>query len=799
MYQLAADFVFSLRMWRRAPGIVTLAVLSLSLGLAANTAVFSFVNAIQFRPLPVQDEATLVDLSETSATELCAGCEVGTSYPGYLDWKAAARSYAAIEAYKEEPVVVSGGTGPERVTAAVASSGLFRTLGIRPSLGRDFVSDDDGLGATPVVIISDLLWRRRFDGDPAVVGRTIRVNGSDRTVIGVMPPSFRFPEFTQLWMPLAPAAANWARDDRSLGVLARLRPGATVEQADAELRTIAAALEQQYPENRRWTTQVRTLREDLTRETATASIVLLSAVAFVLLIACANVANLLVVRAAERRRELSIRSALGASRASLARLLITEGLTLAAAGGILGWLAALWAARLLVSSFSVEAPYWIQFGIDWRVFVFACTATVATGLLCGAAPALHMKDTALQAALRDGGAATGGRSARRFRSALVAVQLALSLLLLAGAGLLIKTVVRTYRFDIGYDASHVLVGDVALAGGRYEDPGQVRAFADRVVEALDRIPGVRAAMSRTIFFAGFGGQPQRMAVDGMSDVPQQASPSFYHAVTPSFFDVTGIRLLAGRRFTAREAEPVVVVNEELARRVWSDRSPLGQRIRFSRNASDPWLTVVGVVSANGGSPLGIGPRPTAYVPFAVAPGRDLAIYLSASSDPLALVNDVRSAVAALDPDQPVEGLMTMEQTMAEWVAPARFVALLMSSLAVVALLMASMGTFGVIAYSVSQRTREIGIRLALGATPGQVQALVARGGARMTLAGLALGLPAAWGTTRALEGILAGTSPTDPAVFALVTATLAGVALLASWLPAKRAARVDPLIVLRHE
>ena len=683
---------------------------------------------------------------------------------------------------------------------AAVSADLFRLIGVQPAFGRDFLPADDRVGAEPVTVISDLLWRRRLAADPQILGSTIKINGVEHTIVGVMPDGFRFPEYAQLWRPLAPAAVGWTRENRSLAAIARLRDGVTISGARAEMRTLAAAQATEYPAtNQRWSASVVSLRDDMTGETAMASTVLLAAVAFVLLIACANVANLLLVGAVARRRESAIRLALGANPGRVIRLLVTESLVLAVIGGSLGLLIAFWASGVVVASFGVDAPYWIEFGIDWRVLVFCAAITTLAGASCGIVPALQASRADLVGALNDGGAVAGGHGGLRFRHAMVVGQLALALLLLSGAGLLIKTATRAWSFDVGYDTSRVVVADVELAGRRYEDPAQVTAFVAGVLERLQRVPGVHAAMSRTVFFRRFGATEHRISVEGMSDVPQDASPSFYYAVTPAYFQALGVPMRDGRGFTPADG-PVAVVNEEMANRIWPGRSPLGQRIRFGDASSRaPWLTVIGVVADSGGSPFAGGRRSVfAYVPLSVDPGRSLAVTIS-SANPSALPAEVRGAVHAVDPDQPVEDVMTMEQAMERWTAPARFMALLMSGLAACALLLASIGTYGVIAYNVGQRRREIGIRLALGASARQVQAMVAGSGLRMTLGGLAIGLPAAWASTRALEGVLAGTSPTDPAVFAAVTATLGVVALAASWLPARRAARVNPLEVVRME
>ena len=793
------DLCHGFRLFRRAPVAVFVSVLSLGFGIGATTAVFSFVNAVQFAPLAVSDERSLVDVSETSTTELCKGCSVGTSYPAFLEWRSRATSFASLDGYSEDRFVVSGGTGPERVGGALVSAGLFHTLGVQPTHGRTLRDDDDGLASTPVVVIGDTIWRRRFNADPGVLDRILRVNGVDRVIVGVMPPRFAFPEYAEFWLPLTPAAGDWERTNRSLGVVGRLRPGVSVETARAEMAAVGAALAAAYPEHRSWSVAVGSLRDELTGETAMASLVLFSAVGFVLLIACANVANLLLVRASDRRRELAIRVALGAGTARIARLVLTESVALSVAGGIVGLLLAVWASSAIVAALGTEAPRWISFGIDARVLAFGLAITMMTGLLCGLVPALQSTRPDLHVTLRDGGAAVGAARGQRLRSVLAGGQLALALMLLAGAGLLVRTTIRTFQFDAGFDASRVLAGDVHLSAVRYDESRQILLFTDGVVERLERIPGARAAVNRAVFFRGFAADARTITVEGLASVPADASPSFYHAVSSGYFRTLGVPIREGRDFAPGESD-TVIVNQEMSRRLWGDAGAIGKRIRFGSEPASPWLAVIGVVGSHGGGPLtGRRERPAAYVPFAAAIGPDFTITVGTDSDPSRLAAEVRTAVAALDPDVPVESLMTMEQAFARWTTPARFVTALMGSLAGVALLMAAMGTFGVVAYAVSRRTREIGVRLALGATPRQVQRQMAGAGVRLAAGGLGVGLPAAWASTRTLEGILAGTSPTDPLVFGSVSALLALVTFLASWVPARRAARVDPVMALRAE
>jgi putative ABC transport system permease protein len=789
------DLRHAVRTLGRAPVLVLTAVASLGLAIGANTAVFSFVNAIQFKPLPFEDPAALVDIEETSATELCDACAVGTSFQTFLDWRARATSFAALGGYEEQGYVVAGGSGPERARGAEVTAGLFRLLGIAPATGREIVTADEQPGAPPVVVLSDRMWRVRFAADASVLARTLRINGVEHAIVGVMPPGFAYPDRSSFWRPISPERKQAARSDRSLGVVGRLRRGASVDVAAAEMKVIGRAIAAEQPATHaRWTTRVRLLNSALREETVPVTMVLLGAVAFVLLIACANVSNLLLVRASERQRELAIRAALGAGRAEIVRLVVAEAATLAAAGGLLGLLIALWASGAVTAALGVEAPYWIQFGLDWTVFLFCAAVTIVVSLGVGAVPALHATRVDPQATLKEEGTASASRRGRRVASALVVGQLALALLLLAGAGLLIKTVATRFDTDQGYDTSRVLAGDLSLADRRYEDLGQVRAFADRLLEQVRRLPGVRAGVSRTIFFRGFGGQPRRVAVEGLDDVPDDASPSFYRAVTPGYFAMMGMPMSAGREFTDRDAAGVVLIDRSMADRLWPQGSAIGHRIRFGDR---PWLTIVGVVGDRRrarGAPM---ERPLAYVPFAAEPGREISIVLSADNV-TALIPEVRAAVAAVDRDQPIEGLQTMEAARRAWAQPARFVALLMTSLSLTAVALAAIGLYGVMAFAVRRRLREIGIRLALGGTPRDISWMVVGGAVWMIVVGVALGLAGAFACTRMLSGILFGTSPTDPVVFAAVTLALAGVSLLASWIPARRASRVDPLLVLKN-
>jgi putative ABC transport system permease protein len=796
MSGLLQDVAYAFRTLRRAPGLAATAVLSLGLGIAATTAVFSFVNALQFKSLPFAHPESLVDIEETSTTELCAGCAVGTSYPTLVDWQSRAHSFVSIGAYEETRMVISGAGGdPERVPGCFVSAGLFPTLGMQPVLGRAFGTDDDRAGAEPVALLSETLWRRRFGGDPGVLGKTMKVNGVSHTIVGVMPAGFRFPEFAQFWTPLVPGRHDQKRTDRSLGVIARLKPGVDVGAAGVEMRGIAGGLAAEHRDtNGQWSVRVRSLHQAMTAETVAPSAVLLGAVAFVLLIACANVSNLLLVRASERQREISIRIAIGSSRGRIVRLVLAESLTLGVAGGVLGLTIALWASRAIVAAFGIEPPYWIQFGIDWHVFAFCAAITLGTAILFGLAPALHASNHEPQAMLKEGAGTTSGRRSRRIAGGLVIAQLSLALLLLAGAGLLIKTVVRSVRYDPGFDPSRVLEGDVSLPALRYATPASINAFANGLMDQLSRIPGTRAGVQSFVFFGGFGARSRQITVEGLTSVPEGASPRFYFAVTPGYFRMLGAAVKEGREFGPIDGSDVVIVNDAMAQAIWGSSSALGHRVKFG---DKPWRTVIGVVGNINGGVIGGRPNPFAYVPFTSEPGKDLALMISTDRDPASLAGELRAAVRAVDPDQPIEDIMTMAAMFREQAAPSRFVALLMSGLSVVALTLASVGLYGVTAYGVRRRLREIGIRIALGGTAADVVRLILASAWRVIAPGLLLGIGAAWAGTRALQGILFGTSPTDPIVFAATVVTLAIVASLASYLPARRAARVDPIVVLR--
>ena len=805
MDALRQDIRFALRSLGKARLFTSVSVLMLGLGIGVNTAVFSLVDAVAFKPLPFADASRLVDLHEWSATQLCTGCAVGTSYAGFLDWRARTRSFSGMGAYTELAVSVSGTESPERLTGALASSGLFPVLGVRPALGRGILPEEDRVGGAPVVVIGDDLWRRRFAADSSIVGRTIRVNGTAYTVVGVMPPRFRFPEFAELWLPFAQLAHTSPRSERSYGVVARLRPGVNVAEANAEMRSLGAALEAQYPEaQREWTAAATSFRRDYAGETTELYAVMLGAVVCVLLIVCANLAGLLLVRGASRQKEIAIRLALGASRTQLVRQLLSESVILALAGGGLGLLLAVWLADFAVASLRTTVPFWIDFGVDARALGFCLGLSVLTGVAFGLVPALRASRPDVQATLKQGGQAlSAGIEKSRLRSILVVLELGLALVLLAGAGVLMKSFLRISVPETGSDVRNLLNGGLEFLDARYADRAHVAAAVSEIVARVGRIPGVAGVtITHSAFIAGFGGRDEKIRAEGIAEVPDGVSPRFATVATPDYFTVVRLPLLVGRRFSLADragAPAVVVINAQMARQLWPNASPVGKRIRLGTDDSLPWLTVVGVVGDVGRFGR---VRNQAYVPFAQSAARPATLLVrarEAGASAASLVAAVREEIRAVDPDLPVISLRTMEEERSAQFWPYKMYALFMSGFATLAIVLAAIGLYGLIAFAVTQRTRELGIRMALGANRMDVLRLVTGQGARLVIVGIAAGIIGSLGVLQILRSMLFGASPLDPAVFAIVSALLAVVSLVATYVPARRAASVDPLVALRAE
>jgi predicted permease len=809
MDTLRQDLRETWRSLRRSPGFLVVALASLALGIGANSTVFSLVSAVQFRPLPYRDVERLVDLHELNPTDLCAGCSVGTSYATFADWKERAASYQGMGAWVEDVFAVSATDAAVRVQGAYVSAELFPVLGVAPALGRPIAPDEDRIGGAPVVLLGHEVWQTQFGGDTSLIGRLIRVNGLPREVVGIMPPRFGFPEFADIWLPIGPTAALRARDDRSLGVVARLRSGTSVAQARTELAGIMRGVAAEHPGTmRNWSAGVATLRSDLTDESGPPFFLLLGAAGFVLLIACANLANLLLARALRRERDFAVRVALGASRTRVARQLLTESLVLSLTGGALGLLVALWGVDATVGLIPSDIPFWIDIRVDWRVVLFTLLTSIATGLAFGMLPALRAGRREVSDVLKAGARQVSASHSRgRLRSALVVSEMAMAVVLLAGTGLLIKTYLRVSRIDnLGYDPRGVLRASAEFLDARYADSAQRALFGASVLEHVAGTAGVeQAALESTRFLGTFVGTESSLMLEGAAaPVPDNVAPRFAWSVTPAYFDLLRIPLRRGRGFTAADrpgAPLVAIVNEAAAAVLWPGQNPLGKRFRIGRPGdAAEWMTVVGVVASTIGSPLGRrGAVPYVYTSFPQQPPSSLTILLRTTGNPLMFADNLREAVAAADRDLPLDDVRTLEAFLADWIRPVTFFTRAMGALAAIALAIATVGIYGVMSYAVSQRTHEIGVRVALGATAHRVVRLVLGQTALLGVLGALIGLTAALALTGALRQVLFGTSPNDPVVLAAVTAVLMAVALLASLVPVRRALRVNPVEALRAE
>jgi len=801
------DLRSGVRALRRTPGFAWVAITCLALGLGANTALFSVLNALVFRPLPFAEVERLVDVSEDNPAELCEGCAVGTSHGTLRAWRAATRSFTGLEAYQELPFTLGLPGGAERVSGAIVSGGLLDLLGVPPIEGRLLQPADDRPGAPTVVVLSHRAWQRWYGGEPGLVGREIRLNGVPRTVVGIMPAEFGFPEFALFWVPMAGLLDQQPADDRSLGVVGRLAPGVTLASAGAELASVAAAMAAEQPATHAgWTARVAPVERPLADSGANTGIALgLAAAGFVLLITCANLANLQLARGALRRREYAVRAALGASRRALVRAGLAESLILSLVGGLLGLVVGLWAVRGLLLVIGTEIPVWIDLSFDWRVFGFAAGLATAAGLLFGLAPALDAGRTDVQSALRAGGhQATGDRSGSRLRDGLVVAQVTLALALLSGAGLAVRSYLIVHQPDPRLaDPRHELRGDLGLIEDRYADPEAVRRFGLELTSRLETLPGVAAAaVSHTGFLGSFVGSASQVFLEGRTEaVPVGQAPRFEMAVTPGFFTVGGLELARGRGIEPIDgpaAPRVAVVNEETARRLWPGLNPIGRRLRIGNGPDSRDLAVVGVVR-DVISQLGRSPVALVYTPFAQGGGRPLIVQLRATGAPAALASELRAAVQALDPSQPVENLMTGEAHLAASVAPVRFMATILAALGMLALVLAAFGLYSLLSYLVARRTREFGIRVALGAVPAQLRRQVLLRAGRLVGMGFLLGVPLALATGRVVRSTLFGIAANDPLVLFGAPLFLAATALAAAYLPARRATAVDPVVALRAD
>jgi putative ABC transport system permease protein len=796
------DIRYAIRMLIRAKTYTTVSVLCLGLGIGVNTTIFTVVNGVIVRQLPFDQPDRLLVLHETPARD--PGDTVPLSYPNLRDWQQASW-LVDIAAVGPREVTLSDDQQAERYEGAAVTWNLFPVLGVHPALGRPFRADDDRLGAAPVVILGDLVWQRRYGGDRAVIGRSVQVNGTPHTIVGVMPPRFAFPERQRLWIPLVPVEHARARGDRTLFAYGRLRPGATIEHARAEIAGIAARLERQYPaDNGGWGALVRPLTESVVPARAYPLLfTMMGAVAFVLLIACANVANLLLARATVRRREIAVRAALGAGRARIVRQLLTESVSIGVLCVPLGVGLAAWGIRLFERAIPQQGlPYYFTFPIDVRVLLYTVGLSIFTGLLFGVAPSLQATRGDLQAALRqDGRGASPGMRGNRLRSTLVVGQIALALVLLIGASLCVRSFVNLLHANPGFDTSPLLTLRVEMSGERYASAGAIGRRVDDLLQRIEALPGVEAATASSLIPLGGGGGFDAMFMEGRTVRRDEAPIVFSAGVSPHFLRTLNTPILRGRDFTDREGlslAPVTIINETMARRLWPEEDPIGRRLRFDTDRSGPWFTVIGVMRDIYTSDLDEAPLPSAYIPYPYRPATNTGLTIR-TTRAAEMTASIREAIHAADPNLPIFDIRTMEQVRLAGFWHHRLLGSMFSIFGLVALLLAVVGVYGVLSYVVSQRVHEIGVRVALGAEPRNVVALVLRHGLSLTVAGVAVGLLGAFAVSRVLRAQLYGVSPTDPLSCAGLAAALTIVSLLAVYLPARRAATVDPMVALRQE
>jgi putative ABC transport system permease protein len=802
---MLADLKYAWRTIRRSPGFALAVVLTLALGIGANSAIFSVVHAVLLRPLPFGEPDRLVRLygryPEVGRT--------GTSLPDFQDWRAQSHSFAQMAARYNAAFVLTGEGEPERVIADRVTANFLGTFGVRPALGRSFLPEEEQVGGDDRVVILDYgYWQRRFAGDPRIVGRQIQLSGQPFQVVGIAPKDFRIARDVDLYAP-ARADTTMPRRAEFLDVYARLKPGVSVQQADADLAAVLRHLAEEYPAtNATIRSEVVGLQDDMVQGVRPALLAFMGAVALVLLIACANVANLLLARAATRDREVAVRVALGAGRARLMRQLLTESVVLAIIGGALGLAMATWAVAAVRGTDVRFLPRQGEISIDGTIVAFTLVLSVVTGLLFGLAPAIRLSRGSLHATLREGARGATGGSLARVRGALVLGEVAVALMLLVGAGLLIRSFDKLTKVDLGFEPSQVLTYSVTFPSAKFGDRDQAAPLYDALLERAKALPGVQqAALSADLPMGGASylsfsiqGRPDRPERPGAA--PEDMQP---FAVSPDYFATMHIPLKRGRLITAADragATPVAVISEEAARRFFADgRDPIGSRLTFGNpaNPKTTWMTIVGIVGNIAQEGVTAKPYAQLYQSIDQSPTRVVYVSLRSDRDPLLLASSVRGTVRAVDPDLLVNDIQTLEDRVSQNIARPRLSVLLIGAFSAIALLLAAIGIYGVMAYTVAQRTREIGVRMALGADPHEVKQLVVRQGMRPALIGVAVGLVAAFAATRLIASLLYGVSAVDPLTFVLVPLFLIAVALLATYLPARRATRVPPTVALQAE
>ena len=802
------DVRYGARMLARSPGFTGVAVATLALGIGANTAIFSVIDAVLLRSLPYQEADRLVFLTEWSEQVP----EMSFSVANLKDVRDLSTVFESLVGFNGQNFILTGeGAEAERLSGRQVTSGLFPTLRKAPVLGRGFTAADDKPGAEPVAVLGEGYWERRFGRDPGLIGRRLDLSGELFTVIGIMPKTLHGSWKTvDVYTPLLRLEDKIGGEKNrgshpGIYVIARLKPGITEERARTEVKAIATRLAAQHPDtSARQSMTLESLQQSYVGDLRPALMLLLGAVALVLLIACGNVANLLLARAAGRQKEIAVRRALGAPRGRLLRQLLTESVLLAAMGAMVGVVLAYWGVRGLVASLPATVPRADEIRVDGAVLAFTGALAVFTGLLFGIAPAWRISSGGVQGALREEGRGTVGPAHHRLRNTLVVTEIALALVLLVGAGLLVRSFVRVLGADAGFRADGVLTASLPLPQTRFPEEAQRAAFVRQVVERVQAVPGVRVAAAALPLL---GGWQSSFTLEGRPEPPPGQLPSAdITRVTPDYFRAMGERVLEGRVFTAHdtaEAVPVAVVDETFARTQYPGQAVLGKRLRFG-SRRDPerkakWLEIVGVVGHVKNYGVDQESRVEVYLPFDQSPAGGATLIVRAEKDPGALASGLREAVKAVDPEVPVYSLRTLAELMSDRTAERRLAVMLITVFAAVALLLAAVGIYGVMSYAVAQRTQEIGIRMALGAERRDILRMVLRHGSLMAVTGIALGVVAALGLARLITSLLFQVSATDPPTFSIVPVVLIAVALLACYIPARRATRVDPLVALRDQ
>jgi len=807
MEAILQDIRFGIRVLVKNKGFTLVALLTLALGIGANTAIFTVVNAIIFRPLPFSAPQQLVGVWTRDLQR--PGSQYPTSLPSFRDWQQQAHTLSGFAAYAFNRFHVTGKEGADETRGALATTNFFDVMGVQPVLGRALQPADE---RERVVVLSDELWRRRFNADRNALGKTINLNDESFTVIGVMPPSFRFPTpDIELWTGLAPiyslpsnsTVGDWinSRSLRGYRVVGRLQNGVTVEQAQAEMNIIAERLSQAYPDSEGGVgVTLVPLRTQIVGDYQKPLVVLLVAVGFILLIACANVANLMMARTTARDREIAIRRALGAGQVRLIRQMLTESVLLASLGGTLGLLLATWGVQLLLGLTPRGVPRLESVAVDRWALLFTLTISIGTGLLFGLAPAWHARRLSLNESLREGGRGLAGMSrVKRLRGLLVMSEIALAVILLVGAGLMLRSFQRLTDISPGFQPGNLLTMSVSLTFVRYQDPTRQVAFFDQALQRIRSLPGVVAAGAATSMPPTYIQQSTGFTIEGQPEETGKVPPSaIYIPATTGFIEALGLPVVKGRTISAADtaqAPGAVVINQTFASRFFPNQDPVGRRITIN----GVLRTIVGVVGDAKYQGLGAEAGPQAYVPYTQNPFPGMRVAVRTSVDAASLIPSIRSQIQSVDSEEGPTRIMTMTELLSESVAQPRFNTFLIGLFAALAFILAAIGIYGVINYDVTQRTSEIGVRMALGAQARDVLRLIIGQGLMLTLGGLVLGLAGAFALTRFLSGLLFGVKPTDPLTYIAVAGLLAFVALLACLIPARRAMKVDPLVALRYE